>query len=267
VIFIRIEILPFDVNVCRYTRSLEERIAELEAQLSQTHQIETSHSQQRVIVQSAPIDDSTVLDEVDRGFESNESESERNSVRLLDTGRHSSHTHELEERYSALETQQAQHLVVPTCTSTSEISFSSPLYATGFVASPIAGDKCGHTSLLTSILATLTKGAPCGISPPGDRALSHIQLSAQIATQLLSTDHSVRLPKNVEDALIKIYLQRVNPRYPFLHVSTFLEWYETWKARPKERSIPNQKDRWKDFFVTMVWSEGQGLLYLLRMLS
>lgn len=107
-------------------------------------------------------------------------------------------------------------------------------------------------SLLTSILATLTKGTPCGISPPGDHALSHVYLSPHIATQLLSPNHSLRLPIQVEDALIKIYLERVNPRYPFLHVSTFLEWYETWKARPKEHQIPNNKDRWKDFFVIMV---------------
>ncbi|OKP10689.1 hypothetical protein PENSUB_3992 [Penicillium subrubescens] len=248
-------ILQFNVNVCRYTRSLEERIAELEAQLSQTHQIETSNSQQRVVIQSAPIDDSTVLDDVDRNPERNESEPVRNSVRLLDAELDSSHTHAFDEANLALETQHAQHLVVPSCTSTSGITFSSPLYTTGLITSSIPGDQCGHTSLLTSILATLTKGAPCGISPPGDRALSHVHLSPNIATQLLSPDHFIRLPKHVEDTLIKIYLERVNPRYPFLHVSTFLEWYETWKARPKEQPIPNQKYRWKDFFVTMVWSK------------
>lgn len=242
------------LNVSRYTRSLEERIAELEAQLSQTHQIETSNSQQRVTIQSAPINDPTVLDDVGRNRERNESEREWNSLRVLDNGRCPTHTHELGEGHPALETQQSRHLIVPTCTSTSEITFSSPLHTTSLIASPIAGDKCGHTSLLTSILATLTKGTPCGISPPGDRALSHVHLSPHTAIQLLSPDNSVRLPKTVEDALIKIYLERVNPRYPFLHVSTFLEWYETWKARPKKNSVPNQKDRWKDFFVTMVRS-------------
>jgi hypothetical protein len=260
-------IVPFNINMCRYTRSLEGRIAELEAQLSQTHSIETSNSQQRAVIQSASIDDSTGLNGADRNPERYESEPERNAVRLLDTGRDFTHTHELDGGYPAHETQHAQHLVVPTCTSTSEVTLSSPVYNTGPVASPIAGDKCGHTSLLTSILATLSKGASCGISPPGDRALSYVHLSPHIATQLLSPDHSVRLPKNVEDALIKIYLERVNPRYPFLHVSTFMEWYETWKARPKENPLPTQKDRWKDFFVTMVRSKEQALLYLSRMLT
>jgi hypothetical protein len=46
-----------------------------------------------------------------------------------------------------------------------------------------------------------------------------------------------------------------------------MEWYETWKARPKENPLPTQKDRWKDFFVTMVRSKEQALLYLSRMLT
>lgn len=199
-------------------------------------------------------DSSALSTEAARSYEPTVSDPKGNFVPLIGFRGGSSDNRGSTEELCETETERAQPLCVPVCTSTSNISVSSPLHSTGVIGSPIVGDKCGHTSLLTSMLATLARGSPCGISTPGDRALRNVYLSPHITTQLLNPDHSVRLSTDVEDALIKIYLERVNPRYPFLHVSTFLEWYETWKARPKERLEGEQNDRWKDFFVTMVSS-------------
>lgn len=235
-----------NIYMRRYTQSLEGKIAELEAQLLRAHQIEVCRSQRQVP------DDSTLLNDVDRNSDSNEPGKEQNPVPLLDTGRNSAHTHGLAEEYRTFETQQVQHLVVPACASASNNPFSPPISSLGLVKSPISGDKCGHISLLTSILATLTRGSPFGGHTPGDRPLSHIHLSTDIANQLLNPNYSIRLPDSAEDALIQVYLERVNPRYPFLHVNTFLGWYKTWKGRPKENPTADQQDRWQDFFVTMV---------------
>ncbi|KAJ5370757.1 uncharacterized protein N7496_006849 [Penicillium cataractarum] len=234
------------------TESLEEKIAELEAQLPRTHQAEAFHSRRQVVFQPSTGDSPALSTEAVRCDERAISEPEGNCVPLLGSQRDSSDNLGSTEGLCETETERAQQLCVPVCTSISNISVSSPLHSTGLIGSPIFGDKCGHTSLLTSILATLARGSPCGISAHGDRALRNVYLSPHITTQLLNPDHSIRLPSEVEDALVKIYLERVNPRYPFLHVSTFLEWYETWKARPMERLAGEQNERWKDFFVKMV---------------
>jgi hypothetical protein len=234
----------------RYTRSLEEKVAELEAQLLETHQAEGSHSRRQAVIQPSAGDNPALSTERVRSNECAASGSEGNFVPLIGSRRDSGTT----EGLCDTETERAQPICVPVCASTSNISLSSPLHSTGLIRSPVVGDNCGHTSLLTSMLTTLASGGPCGISTcgDGDRALRNIYLSPHITTQLLNPDHSVRLPTDVEDALIKIYLERVNPRYPFLHLGTFLEWYESWKARPRDRYVGEQNARWKDFFVTMV---------------
>jgi hypothetical protein len=174
---------------------------------------------------------------------------------MPDTRRSFPHVTEVGEQHDVLETQRSPRLVLPTCASGTHALFSSPSYFPGLVGSPISGDKCGHTSLFISILATLAKGTSCGGYGSGVRPLGQIEMSSNITNQLLNPDHSSRLPTDFQDALVQIYLERVNPRYPFLHVGTFLGWYKTWKARPKEQPMVDQKDRWTDFFVTMVHSK------------
>lgn len=66
------------------------------------------------------------------------------------------------------------------------------------------------------------------------------------------SDRSLRMTDEMSDRLVQIYLERVNPRYPFLHLDTFLSWYESWKARPPMNTTRDQHSPWKDFFVTMV---------------
>lgn len=230
----------------RYTRSLEERIAELEAQLTRTPQTEVSPSRRRITVHSATADESNLSNDKDRNSENIDSGPEQYSTPRQDTRSGLSHVTEVEE--------QSPPLVVPTCASRTHASFSSPSYSLGLLGSSISGDTYGHNSLLTSILATLAKSTSCGGYAPGGRPLGQIELYPNIANHPLSLDHSTRVPIEFQDTLVQIYLERVNPRYPFLHVGTFLGWYKTWKARPKDQPTADPKDRWTDFFVTMVHS-------------
>lgn len=238
----------------RYTRSLEEKIAELEAQLTRTPQAEASPSRRRVTIHSATADGSNLSNDEHRNSENTESEPEQHSTPQQNTRSGLPHVTEVGEQHDVLDTQRSPPLVVPTCASKTHSLFSSPSYSLGLLGSPISGDECTHSSLLTSILATFSKGTSCGGYESGVRPLGQIELSPNIANPLLSPDHSTRVPIDSQDALVQIYLERVNPRYPFLHVRTFLGWYKTWKARPKEQPTADPKDRWTHFFVTMVHS-------------
>ncbi|KAI9928473.1 hypothetical protein MW887_002518 [Aspergillus wentii] len=55
---------------------------------------------------------------------------------------------------------------------------------------------------------------------------------------------------HTEHDLIQTYLERVNPRYPSLHQDTFKDWYSSWKDG---RILPDE-EKWKSFFVNMVFS-------------
>lgn len=155
------------------------------------------------------------------------------------------------EELSGSESQTAQNLVLPTCP-TSSVPLSSPLHSGTSDQRLVAGDQCGHSSLLIGILAALSSGNPCGIQTYSVNSLRNIRISTSRAEPLTATKHSTCLPDTVNDALIEVYLQRVNPRYPFLHGDTFLEWYRSWKTYRHKEPTADQKDRWKDFFVVMV---------------
>lgn len=58
-----------------------------------------------------------------------------------------------------------------------------------------------------------------------------------------------------EQRLIQTYLERVNPRYPFLHERTFLSWYQSWKDSHNGFDFPLE-EQWRSFFVTMAFSVG-----------
>ncbi|KAG0160143.1 hypothetical protein PDIDSM_7670 [Penicillium digitatum] len=111
--------------------------------------------------------------------------------------------------------------------------------------------QCGHSSLLIGILATLTG--------PETPVLSQIQSEGpndrniyEFTDRIVQADRVPRLSIEASDRLVQIYLERVNPRYPFLHLATFLGWYESWKAQSQMDRARHQQSLWKDYFVTMV---------------
>lgn len=113
--------------------------------------------------------------------------------------------------------------------------------------------QCGHSSLLIGILATLTSTESSVFSQIQSEANSHIV--SQFTDQVLQADRVPRLSNEASDRLVQIYLERVNPRYPFLHPATFLGWYESWKAHSQMDRDRHQQSLWKDYFVTMVWKK------------
>ena len=65
---------------------------------------------------------------------------------------------------------------------------------------------------------------------------------------------SEHLTQKREGYLIQTYLQRVNPRYPFLHEETFLAWYHSWKTSQGHSNYLPVDEKWKHYFVTMVFA-------------
>jgi hypothetical protein len=112
--------------------------------------------------------------------------------------------------------------------------------------------QCGHPSLLISILATLTSTNSSEISQTQTES-RNTHIFSQSTDQVSQVDRVSRLSNETSDRLVQIYLERVNPRYPFLHLATFLGWYESWKAHSQMDSARHHQSLWKDYFVTMVW--------------
>jgi hypothetical protein len=112
--------------------------------------------------------------------------------------------------------------------------------------------QCGHSSLLIGILATLTGNETSGYLQTQSEG-PNAPIFSQFIKQVSQADRVPRLSNETSDRLVQIYLERVNPRYPFLHLATFLGWYESWKSRSQIDRARRQQSLWKDYFVTMVW--------------
>lgn len=67
-------------------------------------------------------------------------------------------------------------------------------------------------------------------------------------------EHQVTSSDLRTQSLIQTYLERVNPRYPFLHEETFLGWYQSWREFPRD-ALPAE-DQWKCFFIKMAFAVG-----------
>lgn len=117
---------------------------------------------------------------------------------------------------------------------------------------PDTHGQCGHSSLLIGILATLTGTETSGF-PQKQSGGPIAPIFSQFTQQVSQVDHVPRLSNEASDRLVQIYLERVNPRYPFLHLATFIGWYESWKSRSQMDRASHQQSLWKDYFVTMVW--------------
>lgn len=217
------------ISIGRYIRSLQEKIADLESQAACEPRHPSLHD-------DTALESDDVLEQVHSEQEDTPHGDQRASE-VLDT----------------------QSLIVPTCEAPA-IAFPSPLHGIASNTPPIPGDHCGHSSLLIGVLATLTSGNPCGIAPQRSDGRREINVSSPIAENVLHPGHEIDLPSHVEDTLVQIYLERVNPRYPFLHVDIFSGWYKAWKTRRHSVPTTGRWDRWKDFIVIMVRQKTYRLL-------
>ncbi|KAJ5560501.1 hypothetical protein N7513_002900 [Penicillium frequentans] len=64
----------------------------------------------------------------------------------------------------------------------------------------------------------------------------------------------VQFSDQKEQALIQTYLERVNPRYPFIHKEQFLAWYSFWKDLQKSRGDIPTGEQWMSFFIQMAFA-------------
>jgi hypothetical protein len=131
----------------RYTQSLEEKIAALESRMPEAKDRSLG----------------------DTSFENDE------ASELAHSGQDKTH----HANRTAPEVRGTQSLIIPVCTPPA--SLSSPLHSAASYASPIPGDQYGHSSLLIGLLATLTRGNPCGIAPQRSDTLREINLASLIA--------------------------------------------------------------------------------------
>ncbi|KAJ6173536.1 hypothetical protein N7485_006348, partial [Penicillium canescens] len=226
-----------------YARALEERIVDLESQAGQRSENTTPVSRQGTAQDTPRSRNDGSLNK--RTFERAISEPEsdidsRTSRRQINQN--------LSQDGSSSNPQAAQ---VPLLASTAPRPTPPLPYSNAGEALPVPQGQCGHSSLLIGILATLANSDPC-VSPIKQHETPNAIISSPFTDQISQSNRLLRLPREVSDRLVQIYLERVNPRYPFLHLDTFLGWYESWKAHSYLDSARHEQGLWKDYFVTMV---------------
>lgn len=69
-----------------------------------------------------------------------------------------------------------------------------------------------------------------------------------------TTFKNVQFSNEKERALIQTYLERVNPRYPFIYEEHFLEWYSSWKDLQQVRCDTPAGEQWMSFFIQMAFA-------------
>ncbi|CAG8016491.1 unnamed protein product [Penicillium olsonii] len=159
-------------------------------------------------------------------------------------------TRNLRDEGESLSSPRRAHTPIPSEYSSSRPSLPVPLsHATE--TSTNSQSVFDHSSLLIGIIVSLTSTGSVGgtsVQPHG----SYAPILSALIDQSLSPDCPVRISDEVSDRLVQIYLERVNPRYPFLHLDTFLGWYESWKDGSRANTPSDQGLLWQEFFVTMV---------------
>ncbi|KAJ5762431.1 uncharacterized protein N7511_005813 [Penicillium nucicola] len=224
----------------KYARALEERIIDLESQVGQREHITPVIRQETAPDTSRPRNDGLWSNKrtFERAISENESDIDsRTSRRRLhdDSSQHGSSSNPQVAQVPSVSTTPNQTQPLPESNSRDAL--------------PDAQGQCGHPSLLIGIIATLAKSGSC-ISPHTETPTTSI--SSPFITQISQSDRPLSLSKEISDRLVQIYLERVNPRYPFLHLDTFLSWYESWKAQSHLNRARRHHGLWKDYFVTMV---------------
>jgi hypothetical protein len=231
----------------RYVRALEGRILELESQFPGENPECFSTSRQTPAQEIHRRGDGTLSRK--RPFERTTLEDESDSLPRDPPASRRPIPSTIAQDETSSTPQRMQHPVRPECAAPYP-SLSLPVaHAVGDFPDPQG--RCGHASLLIGILATLTSANPIGLSSiqaDGPNAPT----SPPFTNQLFPSDRSSRISDELSDQLVQIYLERVNPRYPFLHPDTFLEWYKAWKAQSHMDTTGHQRSLWKDYFVTMV---------------
>ncbi|PYI04692.1 nitrilase [Aspergillus sclerotiicarbonarius CBS 121057] len=91
-------------------------------------------------------------------------------------------------------------------------------------------------------------------STPSITMLPSLAPSSPNPVALEGANYETGIPPQIQDELVRIFLERVNPRYPFLHEETFIAWYDTWKSS-RSLGVPLPLDeRWKAFFIKMAFA-------------
>ncbi|OQE12988.1 hypothetical protein PENFLA_c057G05755 [Penicillium flavigenum] len=213
-------------QVSRYTRALEERIVDLESQIIDNRSENLSASQQ-TSTQESPHQRGNETDHVSQASPASRppypcsmphagASSDSATLRCLAPG--------------------------------ASLALPFPHVVEGL---PDTHGQCGHSSLLIGILATLAGTKTSGFLQTQSEG-PNAPIFSQFTKQVSQAHRVPRLSNETSDRLVQIYLERVNPRYPFLHLATFLGWYESWKSRSQMDMARHQQSLWKDYFVTMV---------------
>ncbi|KAJ5638213.1 hypothetical protein N7490_008092 [Penicillium lividum] len=69
-----------------------------------------------------------------------------------------------------------------------------------------------------------------------------------------TTVKEIRFSDQEERDLLQTYMERVNPRYPFIYEESFLEWYSSWKDLKQSGDDLPVGEQWKSFFVQMAFA-------------
>lgn len=211
----------------RYTRALEERIVNLESQIPDKRSENLSASQQ------APTQESPYQ----RG-------NETDHVSQASLASRSPYPHSMPRAGASSDT-----ATLRSSATGASLDLPFPHVVEGL---PDTHGQCGHSSLLIGILATLTGTETSGfLQTQSEGPIATI--FSQFTKQVSQADRVPLFSNETSDRLVQIYLERVNPRYPFLHLATFLGWYESWKSRSQMDRARHQQSLWKDYFVIMVW--------------
>ena len=88
------------------------------------------------------------------------------------------------------------------------------------------------------------------VDPPKAATVWEVNGSKEIGSAAspasVLSDISDKLPDKLEDRLIEVYFETVNPQWPFLDYAVFRDWYEFWKKRRQGQFC------WQGYFVNMV---------------
>lgn len=93
-----------------------------------------------------------------------------------------------------------------------------------------------------------------GITDNSSRAGFRPALEGPQPVEQDTTLRDLRFSDQKEQALIQTYLERVNPRYPFIHEEQFLAWFALWKDLQNSGGDIPAGEQWKSFFIQMAFA-------------
>ncbi|OQD87808.1 hypothetical protein PENANT_c005G02572 [Penicillium antarcticum] len=227
-----------------YAKALEERIMDLESQAGRVSE-HTSPVSRQGIAQDTPRSRNDGSLSNKRTFERAISEPESD----IDPRASRRRLYQNLSQYGSSSNPQAAQVPLPASTGPRQ---TPPLPSSNARETlPPPQGQCGHSSLLIGILATLANSNSY-VSSAAQTKTPDVSIPSPFTDQISQSDRPISLSREASDRLVHIYLERVNPRYPFLHRDTFLGWYESWKAHSHLDRVRHQQGLWKDYFITIV---------------